>query len=136
MSVLPSPFCELHQEILVPRLSYFRIEFHVPQNEINPSHFIPEILRVREDVGTLLVVHARDAIPAKMSEMASMPQGAMGLPNRRLAWSRRANGVVGSVMVLHALGTSTSRIALRVTLFRLDLEPSVATSLAEVSIGK
>lgn len=33
------------------------------------------------------------------------------------------------VIVLQALGMSTSRIALRVTFFRFDLEPSVATSL-------
>ena len=32
-------------------------------------------------------------------------------------------------MVLHAFGTSTSRIALRVTFFKFDLEPNVATSL-------
>jgi hypothetical protein len=34
-----------------------------------------------------------------------------------------------SVMVLHAFGRSTSRMARRVTFFRLDLAPRVATSL-------
>lgn len=32
-------------------------------------------------------------------------------------------------MVSHALATSTSRMALRETFLRVDLEPSVATSL-------
>ena len=38
-------------------------------------------------------------------------------------------GAAGSMMVSHVLTTSTSRIALRETFFRVDFEPSVATSL-------
>lgn len=40
-------------------------------------------------------------------------------------------GTSGSVMVSHALGRLTSRIARRVTFFRLDFAPSVATSLGD-----
>ena len=38
-------------------------------------------------------------------------------------------GASGSVTVWHALGMSTSSIALRLIFLRLDLEPRVATSL-------
>jgi hypothetical protein len=48
---------------------------------------------------------------------------------RRLPCRRKAIGAEGSWMVLHASGTFTSRIALRVTFFKVDFEPSVATSL-------
>ena len=37
-------------------------------------------------------------------------------------------------MVSHAFCTSTSRMALRETFLRVDLEPRVATSLAHISI--
>ena len=36
------------------------------------------------------------------------------------------------MMTLHVLGTSTSRIAFRLTFFKADFEPSVATSLDTV----
>lgn len=39
-------------------------------------------------------------------------------------------GAAGSMMVSHVFTTSTSRMALRETFFRVDFEPSVATSLA------
>lgn len=42
-------------------------------------------------------------------------------------------GAAGLTIVLHAFTTSTSSICLRVILFKLDLEPSVATSLQRVS---
>jgi hypothetical protein len=48
---------------------------------------------------------------------------------RRFPCSRSAIGAEGSWMVSHAFGTLTSRIALRVTFFKVDLEPRVATSL-------
>jgi hypothetical protein len=124
---------ESSEVAFIPHLAHFRVEVHIPQNEINPSHLIPEILRVGEDVGALLVIHARYAITVQEVRKGKQPEGAVGVSNRRLAWSRRASGVVGSVMVLHAFGTSTSRIARRVTFFRLDLDPSVATSLVKVS---
>jgi hypothetical protein len=38
-------------------------------------------------------------------------------------------GAAGSMMVSHVFTTSTSRMALRETFFRVDFEPSVATSL-------
>ena len=47
---------------------------------------------------------------------------------------RRARGATGSTMVWHAFDTSTSRICLRLMRFRLDLEPSVATSLPFLSV--
>jgi hypothetical protein len=49
-------------------------------------------------------------------------------------------GAVGSRILSHALGTSTSRIVRRETFFNPDLEPSVATSLSinevDVSVTK
>ena len=38
-------------------------------------------------------------------------------------------GASGLMMTLQVLGTSTSRIALRLTFFRFDFDPKVATSL-------
>lgn len=38
-------------------------------------------------------------------------------------------------MVSHALGTSTSVMAFRVTFLRFDLDPKVATSLTSGSVG-
>lgn len=38
-------------------------------------------------------------------------------------------GASGWVMVWHAFGISTSKMALRLIFFRFDLEPNVATSL-------
>ena len=94
------------------------------------SHLVAKALRVREHVVALLEMNARHAISALVSRAGLWATTVT--THSKLACKRRARGVSGLVIVSQALGMSTSRMALRVTFFRLDLEPRVATSLRTV----
>jgi hypothetical protein len=59
-----------------------------------------------------------------------------GAAHRRLLCSLSAIGASGVMIMSQVFGTSTSRIALRFTLLRIDLEPNVATSLAESALKR
>jgi hypothetical protein len=45
-------------------------------------------------------------------------------------------GASGFVITLQALGTSTSRMALRLSLLAMDREPNVATSLVSTIVSR
>lgn len=49
--------------------------------------------------------------------------------HNRLLCNLKAIGASGDMTTLHAFGTSTLQMAFLLTLFRFDLDPSVATSL-------
>jgi hypothetical protein len=96
------------------------------------THPSPRRLCIGQDVSALLRMDARDSVPGCCQLACHDKVGAVqgNASYRRLLDRRRDMGAAGSIMVSHVLTTSTSRIALRETFFRVDFEPSVATSLA------
>ena len=105
------------------------IYFESLEHSAHPS---PRRLCIIQDVTALLRVDTRDAVsdccqPA-CHEKVEATQGNASYS--RLLDRRSDIGAAGSMMVSHVFTTSTSRMALRETFFRVDFEPSVATSLA------
>jgi hypothetical protein len=92
------------------------------------EHCIVRILRVGENIAALLQVHTRYTVPVRVSVVCT--ERYRGAAYNRLPCRRSAIGATGSTMVWHAFDTSTSRICLRLMRFKLDFEPSVATSLS------
>lgn len=88
-------------------------------------------LGVSEDVAALLRVDARDAVSARVVRGFNACESRAWVTYSRLLDSLSAIGATGSMMVSHVAATSTSRMALRETFFRFDLEPRVATSLED-----
>ena len=85
-------------------------------------------LRVGQDIATLLREDARNTI-AVMSMSRVQDTHILGTYSKLLC-SLNAIGASGWMMMLHVFGTSTSRIAFRLTFLEFDRDPSVATSLS------
>ena len=96
------------------------------------SHPSSRRLCIGQDVTALLRVDARDTVPGYCQLAChDRVEAVRGNASYRRLLDRRSDmGAAGSMMVSHVFTTSTSRMALRETFFRVDFEPSVATSLA------
>lgn len=89
-------------------------------------------LGVEQSVPALLVVDSRDAVAEGECQFVNGMQSFSKytvMIYSKLPCSRSAIGASGFTMTLHASGTSTSRIALRLRRLAMDREPRVATSL-------
>ena len=122
-------FCRLLPS-LVTAHSIQSIYFESLEHSTHPSS---RRLCVGQDVTALLRVNARDTVPdGSPVSLAchNRVDSAQGSSSYRRLLDRRSDmGAAGSMMVSHVFTTSTSRMALRETFFRVDFEPSVATSL-------
>jgi hypothetical protein len=78
--------------------------------------------------------YTRDTPYLYLVSSPSHTETTLKTTHNRLPCRRNASGAAGLVMVRHALGTSTSRIALRLIFFEPELEPRVATSLPSSSV--
>jgi len=85
-------------------------------------------LGIEQSVSALLVEDARNAISVRYLSVKAHHAGPAN-DYSKLPCSRRAIGASGSMITLHALGTSTSCIAFRLILLAMDRDPRVATSL-------
>jgi hypothetical protein len=111
----------------LPGFASVWIECMVLDRSEQHEHCVVHVLRIRENISALLQVHTRYTIPARVS--VTCTERCSDATHNKLPCRRNAIGAIGSTMVRHAFATSTSRICLRLMRFKLDFEPSVATSL-------
>jgi len=113
----------------LPRLSGIKIQFGCLNGIDQCPHITLGNLRVGQDVATLLIEDTRDPVARTRKSVSARVKEAEACTDSRLLCSLNAIGASGSMMIWHVFGTLTSRIAFRLILFEVDLEPSVATSL-------